>query len=217
MSQPSLFIGMGNEGKIREYESMLSSSRCALKRMDALDPEETEPDLMGNAILKARAYAKHSGGPTVSEDSGLIIPCLGGLPGVYSARFADCLLDNLAVAEYRPSGRPRKEMDEANNERILSLLRDVRGSKHKAMFRVVLVVASPNGTILFQDSATSHGWIAENTRGTNGFGYDPIFVGEDTGGLTYAEIDPEKKNTHSHRHRVLIQFKRWIDQTFAPT
>src|SRR4029434_4491294 len=87
------FIGTTNPNKVAEIASILFATGCTLTVTDPVNPEETEDDSDGNALLKARVYAKHTGGITISEDSGLIIPHLNGLPGPWSARFSDCIID----------------------------------------------------------------------------------------------------------------------------
>jgi len=216
-----IYLGTTNSDKVAEIAALLSPLRVELKTI-ALDVPETEDTFEGNARLKGIAYAKHTGGITISEDSGLIIPALGGLPGPWSARFCDCILDLAtgkvsSVAEVHPRGRA--EMDVVNNNRVLELLRTnwfTREERFKArpaaaMFKVVLVVASPSG-ILFQSSGECHGWIAEEARGTNGFGYDSIFIGQDTFGKTFAELDTPRKNQRSHRKRVLDELFMWASQ-----
>jgi XTP/dITP diphosphohydrolase len=87
----------------------------------------------------------------------------------------------------------------------------VEPARRAALFRVALVVAR-GATVLFTATAESHGWIADAPRGTHGFGYDPVFVGQDTYGKTYAELDPLRKNLKSHRKRVMDQFYSWLSQ-----
>ena len=84
--------------------------------------------------------------------------------------------------------------------------------RRAAMFRVVLGVADSGGKILFKGVGESHGWISEEARGSSGFGYDPIFIGSDTFGKTYAELDSTRKNLRSHRNKVLNEFKAWLGQ-----
>ena len=84
--------------------------------------------------------------------------------------------------------------------------------RRAAVFKVVLAVATPAGEVLFKAGAESHGWISDAPRGEHGFGYDPVFVGQDTFGKTYAELDPMRKNLRSHRRRVLQEFKAWLGQ-----
>lgn len=206
------FIGTTNPSKIREIGAILSATGCTFERTDPIDPEETESDFEGNARIKVCAYAKHAGGLTIAEDSGIIIPALNGLPGPWSARFADCHLLEGRVVEVHESGRPREVIDQENNALVLQLMRDVKQPHRAAMFKVVLMVADASGEVLFQASGESHGWISEEARGTNGFGYDPIFVGGDTFGKTYAELDSVRKNHRSHRRHVLNEFQAWLAQ-----
>ncbi len=218
------FIGTTNKNKIYEIASILSVTGCTYTPTDPIDPEETEPDFEGNAFLKARAYAKHAGGATISEDSGLIIPALGGLPGPWSARFSDYLdvdVPTGTVSRYHPAGFDlpndvaREKRDLLNNERVISLMEGIEQPRRAASFKVVLCVANEKGEILFKAVGESFGWIAEKPRGMNGFGYDPIFVGGDTYGKTYAELDSLRKNLRSHRRQVLQEFQVWLGKMFV--
>jgi XTP/dITP diphosphohydrolase len=207
------FIGTTNPHKIREIGSILSAVGCEFTPTDPIDPEETSSDFVENAVIKAVAYARHAGGMTISEDSGLIVPALGGLPGPWSARFSDYAVIDASkgrVAGYAPTGSAREEIDRFNNKLVLALMRDIEQPRRAAAFRVALIVAESDGTVLFKGLGESHGWIAEEPRGTHGFGYDPIFIGGDTFGKTYAELDPARKNLRSHRRRVLQEFKAWL-------
>lgn len=208
------YIGTTNSHKVREIGSILSATTgFTYSCTDPIDPDETEPDFEGNALLKARVYAGHSHGVTISEDSGIMIPALGGLPGPWSARFSDyAQVDTKrgVLGKYCPSGRSREEIDRTNNERVLELMQGMQQPYRTALFIVVLAVADPNGNILFKSVGTSSGWIANEMRGTNGFGYDPIFIGNDTFGNTYAELDSMRKNMRSHRRKVLQDFKAYL-------
>lgn len=208
------YIGTTNPNKIREIGAILSATGCKFEASRPVDPEETEDDFEGNALLKAKAYAAHAGGITISEDSGLIIPALNNLPGPWSARFSDYLVSNengkLRICNYKPSGLSREEIDRLNNQRVLELMKGIEQPKRAAMFKVVLAVSTLEGKILFKASGESHGWISEELRGENGFGYDPIFIGQDTFGKTYAELDSHRKNLRSHRRHVLQEFKAWL-------
>lgn len=204
-----IHLGTTNPGKVRELASLLSPMGLELQLL-ALDVPETGETFEENARQKALAYAKHTGGITISEDSGIVVAALGGLPGPYSARFADLELD----ADRRPirvvaSGRPREEIDRLNNARLLELLRGVPQPQRAAVFLVRLVVAHGD-RILFEVSGEVHGWIAEEARGDRGFGYDPVFIGQDTFGKTYAELDPVRKNLRSHRRRLLNELQHWL-------
>lgn len=209
------FLGTTNQYKIREIGSILAAVGCTFEPTDPVDPDETEPDFDGNAILKARVYAAHAGGVTISEDSGLIIPALNGLPGPWSARFSDhgrIDTDTGQVFDHVPSGLSRDEIDARNNDLVLKIMEGIEQPHRAAFFKVVLVVADEHGEVLFKAAGESHGWIATECRGTNGFGYDPIFVGNDCFDKTYAELDSMRKNMKSHRKRVLNEFKAWLAQ-----
>jgi XTP/dITP diphosphohydrolase len=209
------FLGTTNPYKVREFAALMAATGCELQVTDPVDPEETESDFLGNARLKALAYAAHAGGTTICEDSGLIVPVLGGLPGPWSARFSEYEVVDAAagtVSGYRRSGLEREELDRRNTERVLALLGGVEQPRRAATFKAALVVGRPGGEILFQSAAESHGWIADELRGSGGFGYDCIFVGQDTFGKTYAELDSARKNLRSHRRRVLQEFKMWLGQ-----
>lgn len=203
------FIGTTNPYKIREIGTILSATGCEFEPTEPIDPEETEEDFVGNAMIKVKAYAKHAGGLTISEDSGLLVSAINNLPGPWSARFSECVLDNLRVVGMRKSKKSREEIDRENNLRVLELMREIPHPYRAAMFKVVLLVANPDG-VLFRGDGESFGWIAEDIRGENGFGYDPIFIGGDTFGKTYAELDSVRKNMRSHRRRVLQEFKGWL-------
>lgn len=202
-----MFIGTTNPGKVAEIAALLAPLGVGLTPI-ALDVPELHDSFADNARDKALAYAQHTGGVTLSEDSGLFIPALGGLPGVWSARFADLELETRKVT---PSGRGRDEIDRVNNLRVLELLTGVEPPRRAASFHVHLAVARP-GELLFAAAGECHGWIAEAARGENGFGYDCLFVGQDTFGKTFAELDPVRKNLRSHRKRVLDELFMWASQ-----
>ncbi|MBI5153490.1 MAG: non-canonical purine NTP pyrophosphatase [Parcubacteria group bacterium] len=206
------FIGTTNPHKVHEIGAILHATGCEFEVTDPVDPEETESDFDGNAILKARVYAAHAKGLVISEDSGLVIPTLNGLPGPWSARFSECVIDRATwnVTDIVPAGYSREVIDRRNNERVLNLMRTIEMPRRAAMFKVVLVVARPDGAVLFSGVGTSNGWIADEMQGENGFGYDPIFVGDNTFEKTYAELDAPRKNLRSHRRKVLQEFQAWL-------
>lgn len=204
-----LHIGTTNPGKLRELGALLAPLGLELRPI-ALDIPEPADTFEENARLKALAYAAHVGELAIAEDSGIVVPALGGLPGPWSARFSDLILDAdhhpIAVEE---SGRDRDAMDQANIERVLALMANVAEPHRAARFVVRLVVAEP-GAILFEAGGESHGSIATEQRGERGFGYDSIFIGQDTFGKTYGELDPVRKNLRSHRKRVMNELQFWL-------
>jgi XTP/dITP diphosphohydrolase len=174
-----------NQGKIVELRRILKDiDVVGLEEFpDAPDVPETELTFAGNALLKARAIAAHTGLPAVADDSGLCVDALGGMPGVFSARW---------------SGRHGD--DEANLDLLLGQLSDVAPEHRGARFVCVAAIAWPSGA---EDTVEGHlmGHVIGERRGTNGFGYDPIFV-PDEETRTTAELSPEEKDAISHRGKA---------------
>lgn len=229
-------IGTTNQFKIRELASILRPLGIQLRVTAPLDPEETEDTFEGNAALKGRVYGKYvgdtlaaalteQGGVTevearmlmqisqewaVCEDSGITVPALGGLPGPYSARFDDCIVEDGRIIIHRESGRDRIEIDAANNQRLLRMMEEIEQPYRAARFVISLVVADTEGEILFQHTSYADGWIAQELRGEHGFGYDPLFISGDSFGKTWAELDSMRKNLISHRRKALQAFTAWL-------
>lgn len=196
-----IVLGTKNKNKRRELQSLLKSSR--IKVLSLLDfpacrgVKETGKTFEANARLKAKYYAKHTGLLTLADDSGLMVNCLGGKPGVYSARFA------------RPGCTYRD-----NNRKLLNLLKKVPAAKRKAKF--VCVIAVHKGSkCLGVAKGECPGSIAFAARGKNGFGYDPVFIPKGFS-KTYAELAPAVKNRTSHRGRALGAAKRIILKFYRP-
>jgi len=145
---------------------------------------ETGATFTENALLKARAVVAYTGRPAVAEDSGLCVDALNGMPGVLSARWAG-----------------RHGDDEANLRLVLAQLVDVPMERRAAHFACVAALVLPSGREQITEGTLS-GRIADAPRGTNGFGYDPIFV-PDSSELTTAEMSAEAKDAISHRGRAL--------------
>ena len=164
-----------------------------LPETDIPDVEETGTTFQENAILKARHYCQFTGEYCLADDSGLEVDALDGEPGVYSARYAG--LD---------------ATDAANNEKLLTVLKEVPPSGRTARFRSVLVLAGPDGSLLLVDGVCE-GVILDEARGTGGFGYDPLFY-MPSQGKTLAEMTIEEKNRISHRGNALKAFKHLLLQ-----
>ena len=154
-------------------------------RAFAQDVEETGTTFAENARLKALTYARQSGLLTLADDSGLEVDALGGEPGVFSKRYAG-----------------EGKSDAERIEFLLDKLRDVPPGKRSARFRCAIAIASPDGK-LHETDGTCEGEIIFSPRGTNGFGYDPIFYFP-ARGVTMAELPPEEKNRVSHRAQAAI-------------
>lgn len=207
-----LHIGTTNDGKIREIAALVAPLGIEVAPM-SLDIPEPHNTLRDNAWEKARAYAAHCGGVALAEDSGLFIRALNDLPGPYSARYSR--LDRTTMKE-RPLEDPapsREDIDRLNNSLVLWEMATVPPEKRVAEFRICLMVAKAGDTTPLYTVETAYpGVIAPEARGTEGFGYDPIFIGNDTFGKTLAEIDRARKNLRSHRKAALDGFYAWASQ-----
>jgi len=203
-------LGTTNPGKVREFAGILSPLGISLGVVEA-DIPETGSTFEENARIKTLGYAKLCPGQVVfAEDSGIVIPALNNLPGPWSARFHDLVVDR----DNKPmhvisSGLERDAIDTLNNERVIRMMAEVEEPYRAAFFYVRLMVARDE-EILYEGSGETHGWIAPEMRGTSGFGYDPVFIGQDTFGKTYAELDSVRKNLRSHRRKVIREFAFWV-------
>jgi XTP/dITP diphosphohydrolase len=187
-ARAKLLVATNNPGKLEEYRSLLRDLPLEItslrdEKID-LEPEEIGSTFEENAILKARAFARHSGLMTLADDSGLEIDQLGGAPGVHSARYA---------------GTGRGE-DVRRYELVLHQLAEVPWTERTARFRCVVAIATPDGRVETAEG-TINGIIAYEPRGGGGFGYDPIFYIPEFDG-TMAELPAETKNRISHRARA---------------
>lgn len=154
------------------------------KWKNAPDIQETGETLEDNAILKARGIAEFTGKWVFADDSGLEVDALGGAPGVKSARFSG------EACSY-----------EDNNKKLLKLLEGIPYKERKARFRCVIALVSPEKKVWIVQG-TLEGYIAKESKGDNGFGYDPVFIFSDTG-KHLAEMTMEEKNNISHRGKAL--------------
>jgi XTP/dITP diphosphohydrolase len=181
-----LLIATKNAHKLEEISDILRVPNLRLFSMrDYPDLPEVEEDgdtFEANACKKAAVMARHTGLWAMADDSGLEVEALGGAPGVRSARYAG-----------EPVSYP------ANNRKLLEALRGA--SNRRARFRSVIALSSPDGDCRTAEGSCE-GTIIEEERGTNGFGYDPLFV-PDGHARTFAEMDAALKNSISHRSRAL--------------
>jgi XTP/dITP diphosphohydrolase len=182
-----LVIATHNPGKLREISDLVAPYRVDVVSAGALglpEPDETEPDFVGNARIKALAAARGTNLPALADDSGFCVAALGGAPGVVSARWAGPAKDFAAAMQ-----RVQRETGDAEDRR--------------AWFVCALCLAWPDGQA---DTffARVEGHMVWPPRGSNGFGYDPMFV--PVGGtLTYGELAPADKHAASHRARAFAQ------------
>ena len=188
-----LVCASANPKKVEELSRLLPSWVVLLPRPDSVaDVEETAPTLEGNATIKAVEIAHAAGDWALADDTGLLVDALNGEPGVRSARFAG---------------------DDATDSDNRSLLLEklANSSDRRARFKTVLAVVHPSGEMHFVSGECS-GTIAEDERGTNGFGYDSIFVPDDGDGRTFAEMTASEKDALSHRGRALAQLPHLLDR-----
>jgi XTP/dITP diphosphohydrolase len=160
-------------------------------------PEETGQTFEDNARLKAAYYAKLLGMAAIADDSGLEVDALGGKPGVHSARWAEM------------NGAGKGNAD--NNALLLRQLEGVADERRTARFVCVLALADTEGRIVLTARGVMEGRIIHEPRGVNGFGYDPLFLVERTGGRTTAELPPAEKHAISHRGQALRKLREMLD------
>jgi XTP/dITP diphosphohydrolase len=184
-----LVIATANEGKLREFRSLLAGLAFELTSSAELglsSPEETGATFLANALLKARHAAQLSGAAAVADDSGLEVDALGGAPGIYSARYAGVGAD-----------------DAANNAKLMRALAGIPQERRHARYRCALVlVESATDQAPRIAEADWEGFILDAPRGGGGFGYDPYFWLPDLG-KTAAELPPSEKNRLSHRGKAM--------------
>lgn len=191
-----LLLATANTGKIREYRHLLRDLPFKLVTLaeEGINTVVAEQgaSFEENARLKATAYARLSQLTSLADDSGLEIDALGGKPGVHSARFAG-----------------EKSTDETKIENLLAKLKDVPKEKRTARFKCVIAIASPAGKVALC-SGECHGLIALESRGEDGFGYDPIFYIPELD-KTMAELPLEIKNQISHRGKAVQKARRLLE------
>ena len=186
----TVVVASGNQHKVVEIEAILGKVMpqtrfVSIKELgDFPDPEETGDTFEENAFIKAQAAYEATGLPAVADDSGLVVDALGGAPGVYSARYAGVHGD-----------------DAANNAKLLRELDGVPAAERAARF--TSCVAYVDEGVRVCGIGYCEGAVGFEGRGDGGFGYDPLFLPDDTPGRTMAELMAEEKNAISHRFHAL--------------
>lgn len=182
-----LLLASSNPGKLREYRVLAAGEPVELDLIPNFNSlpafDESAPTFAENAAGKALHYSRFVDLPVIADDSGLVVPALGGAPGVQSARYA---------------GPGASDADRV--QKLLQQMRGKKGAARRAYFVCVIAMAQ-KGRAIAVFSGRADGVLSEEPRGTDGFGYDPIFFFE-TLGKTYAEISREEKNRSSHRGRA---------------
>ena len=178
-----LYLASKNLGKISEYQKLLSDINCQLAlQPDSIDVVETGKTFRENAAKKACEVSKKLNSYAIADDSGLCIEALNGSPGIYSSRYADNDIG-----------------------RIKRVLRELEGVHDRnAYFVANVCLANPDGEIILDIEEKCFGTILLQTRGTNGFGYDPIFE-EISSRLTFAEMSNDIKDNLSHRGKAIAR------------
>ncbi|ACO76561.1 putative deoxyribonucleotide triphosphate pyrophosphatase [Azotobacter vinelandii CA] len=192
MTLSQLVLASHNAGKLKELQALLGNAVRvrSVGEFSDVAPEETGLSFVENAILKARHAARLSGLPALADDSGLAVDALGGAPGIHSARYAG-------------GGG-----DAANNAKLLEALREVPDAERGARFVCALaLVRHAEDPLPIICEGLWQGRILHAPRGTEGFGYDPLFWVPERG-CSSAELASAEKNRLSHRARAMLQLRQ---------
>jgi non-canonical purine NTP pyrophosphatase (RdgB/HAM1 family) len=197
MADTDLLLASQNPGKLAEMRVLVEGLpfRILGPRDVGIEesPDETGKTFVENAVLKARHYSKRSGLLTVADDSGISVDALDGGPGLYSSRFGG---DGATDAE--------------RNRLLIEKLRGIPEDRRGARFTSAVAVARGDD-VLFQAVETVEGRIAEEPRGPNGFGYDPLFFYPPYG-ATFGEVPREKKDRVSHRGKAFARLREFLSR-----
>lgn len=193
-----LVVATRNKGKLLEFQRILAPLGIQVLSQEALCPdlavEETGATFGENARLKAQAVARQTGLAAVADDSGLCVDALDGAPGVYSARYAG------------PAATDAQRM-----EKLLQELAHVPEQGRSARFVCAICCVLPGGTLVECEGACQ-GTVGWEPVGTDGFGYDPIFM---VGQRSFAQLTPEEKDSISHRGKALALFYQTLKENLC--
>lgn len=191
-----LLIATHNPGKLAEWQNLLDGLPFKLRTLrdfpDCPEAIESGATFADNARIKAEFYRDYTRLPTLADDSGLEVDALNNAPGVFSARYGDLKFSDAERSLY-----------------LLAQLRDVPARARLARFVCVITLASPLSKHVETFSGVCEGSIAMSSRGTNGFGYDPIFI-PDGYNQTFGELNAEIKNRISHRARAAREVRAYF-------
>lgn len=187
----TVVLASGNRGKLVELQQALQGTHFTLVpqgELGVVDAIEDGITFLENALIKARHAARITGKPALADDSGLVVPALGGAPGIYSSRY---------------SGKG----DQGNNDKLLAAMAGYQNEQRRAWFICVLVfLSSADDPAPIVTEGRWHGFIAEEIRGQGGFGYDPLFVINEHG-RTAAELAAHEKQALSHRGQAIAALR----------
>lgn len=196
MDRKRIIFATGNEGKMKEVRMILTDMGVSVVSMKEAgvraDIVENGKTFEENAVIKAKAVMKLTGQIAMADDSGLVIDFLNGEPGIYSARYMG--EDTSYIIK---------------NQNLIDRLQGVEESRRTARFVCAIACALPDGTVLTTEG-TMEGIIGYESRGENGFGYDPIFYLPEFG-CSSAQLSPEKKNELSHRGKALRKMREELE------
>lgn len=197
-----------NAGKKKEFELAMREFNLTIRQMQGeFNCPEDGNSFLENATQKAQLASKLTNSFCLADDSGLCVQALGGSPGIHSARYfgkgegISKILHELENKYATPEGA------KINKYATLTALKDAEN--RKAYFVCCLVLTAPDQSVIWQTEQHWHGQIAQQAMGTNGFGYDPIFI-PDGMELTAAELSPIEKEKISHRGKAIAEFKHFI-------
>jgi len=198
-----IYVATSNPGKIADFAAAAKAHNIAAFPLPGIErvvaPEETGSTFEENAKLKAEYYSLHAPGEIViADDSGLAVAALDGAPGVRSARYAE------------DSGFIAADTDRANNELLLQRTETIPDEQRQCAF-VCALAASCDGKTVQTFTADARGMLLRSPRGSNGFGYDPLFYFPDLN-KSFAELSREEKLQVSHRGAALRMFLVWMDR-----
>ncbi len=193
----NLFLASGNQGKLKEFRVLAAGHAVELNSLrgfgDLPEFPENAPTFAENAAGKALYYSRHSDQLILADDSGLVVPALGGAPGVLSARYAG------------PGA--------SNEQKIARLLKELSGKREteRAAYFVCVLAVALWGRVFAVVSGQVAGLILEEARGRGGFGYDPVFYFPELR-RSFAELTSGEKNTHSHRGKAFRRMMQVLEQ-----
>lgn len=197
-----LVIASGNKGKLREIAHILSALEIEVLAQSEFNvPECPEPygTFIENALAKARHASQHTGLPALADDSGLCVEALQGAPGVISARYAGP----------QPKGSLLTQ-DERNNDKLLTEMARI-SDRHAYFYSVVVLVRHPQDPQPIIADGLWRGEILREFRGSEGFGYDPLFM-DTQSGKTVAELPLDIKSQRSHRGQALAKLLQQLER-----
>ncbi|WP_313580634.1 RdgB/HAM1 family non-canonical purine NTP pyrophosphatase [Lacrimispora sp.] len=200
MNDNKIVFATGNEGKMREIREILKDLGMEILSMKeagaSLEIVEDGATFGENAEIKARAVWKRTGGIVLADDSGLVVDCLNGEPGILSARYMG-----------------EDTSYEIKNQNILDRAAHAKGGERSARFVCNIAAVLPDGTVLHTEESME-GLLADQPAGKEGFGYDPILYIPEFG-VTGAQLTMEQKNKISHRGKALEAMKGRLKETFT--